>query len=117
MRTKLGTMSNLLSNAQPEARNTTRLVLDMAVIVQMLKPAAAKNFDNYAQDVSIPNLSTKLQIVSRLDLVWDRYIAVSLESSETVKKRVDIKETELFMFPSSSGLTRLASSWLSLMES
>ena len=72
---RLGTKSDLLkcfeefSSAQSEVPDTTCLVLDGAVIVQMLKPAVAKNFDDYAQDVFIPYLSSKLQTVSRLDLV------------------------------------------------
>ena len=52
----------------------------------MLKPAVAMNFDDYAQDVFIPYLSSKLQTVSRLDLVWDRYIADSLKGSARSKR-------------------------------
>ena len=81
---RLGTKRDLLedlSNPQLEAPDTTCLVLDGAVIVRMLKPAVAKNFDDYAQDVFIPSLSTKLQTMSRLDLVWDRYISDSLKGS------------------------------------
>ena len=123
---RLGTKSDLLkcfeefSNAQSEAPDTTSLVLDGAVIVQMLKPAVAKNFDDYAQDVFIPYLSTKLQTVLRLDLVWDRYVADSLKGSARSKRgkgvrrrvvgaavipgnwqnflRVDTNKTELFKF-------------------
>ena len=86
----------------------------------MLKPAVATNFDDYAQDVFIPYLSTKLQTVSRLDLVWDRYTADSLKGSARSKRgkgvrrrmvgvaaipgnwqnflRVDTNKTELFKF-------------------
>ena len=88
----LGTKSDLLkcfeefSSAQSEVPDTTCLVLDGAVLVQMLKHAATKNFDDYAQDVFIPYLSSKLQTVSRLDLVWDRYIADSLKGSARSKR-------------------------------
>ena len=67
----LGTKSYLLkcfeefSSAQSEVPDTTCRVLDGAVLVHMLKPAVAKNFDDYAQDVFIPYLSSKLQTVSR----------------------------------------------------
>ena len=56
----------------------------------MLKPAAVKNFDKHAQETFIPHLSTKLQTASRLDLVWDIYIADSLKGSARAKhgKRV-----------------------------
>ena len=49
---RLGTKSDLLkcfeefSSAQSEVPDTTCLVLDGAVLVQMLKPAVAKNFDD-----------------------------------------------------------------------
>ena len=70
---RLGTKSDLLkcfeefSSAQSEVPDTTCLVLDGAVTVQMLKPAVANNFDDYAQDVFIQYLSSMLQTVSRLD--------------------------------------------------
>ena len=123
---RLGTKSDLLkcfeefSSAQSEVPDTTCLVLDGAVIVQLLKPAVAKNFYDYAQDVVIPYLSSKLQTVSRLDLVWDCYIADSLKGSAISKRgkgvrrrvvgaaaipgnwqnflRVDTNKTELFKF-------------------
>ena len=56
------------SSAQSEVPDTPCVVLDGAVIVQMMKPVVAKNFDDYAQDVFIPYLSSKRQTVSRLDL-------------------------------------------------
>ena len=130
---RLGTKSNLLkcfedfSSAQSEVPDTTCLVLEGAVIVQMLKPAVANNFDYYAQDVFIPYLASKLQTVSRLDLVWDRYIADSLKGSARSKRgkgegrrmvgaaaipgnwqnllRVDTNKTELFKFLSQAIFT------------
>ena len=123
---RLGTKGDLLkwfeefSSAQSEVPDTTCLVVDGAVIVQTLKPAVAKNFDYYAQDVFVPYLSSKLQTVSRLDLVWDRYIADSLKGSARSNRgkgvhrrvvgaaaihgnwqnflRVDTNKTELFKF-------------------
>ena len=89
---RLGTKSDLLkcledlSDAQSEAPATTNIVLDGAVIVHMLKPAVVKNFDEYAQEIFIPYLSTKLQTVSRLDLVWDSYMADSLKCSTRAKQ-------------------------------
>ncbi|KAG7160545.1 hypothetical protein Hamer_G001831 [Homarus americanus] len=73
-----------LSVAQTEAPPAT------SVVLQMLKPAAAKDFEEYAQEVSIPCMSTKLQTASRLDLVFDR---------------VDSNKTELFKFLSDPLLT------------
>ena len=59
---RIGTKSDLLicfeefSSAQSEVPDTTCLFLDGAILVQMLKPTVAKNFDDYAQDVFIPYL-------------------------------------------------------------
>ena len=119
----LGTKSDLLtcledlSDAQSEAPVTTSIVLDGTV--QMLKPAAVKNYDEYAQEIFIPYLSTKLQTVSCLDQVWDSYIADSLQGSARAKLgkgvrrhvvaaailgnwqnflRVDSNKTDLFRF-------------------
>ena len=137
---RLGTKSDLLtcledlSDAQSEAPATTSIVLDGAVISQMLKPAAIKSFDEYAQEIFIPNLSTKLQTASRLDLVWDSYTVNSLKGSARTKHgkadvvaaaaipgnwqnflRVDSNKTAVYKL-SSSGLTRRTSSLSSLME-
>ena len=123
----------MLSDAQTEAPATTSIVLDGAVIVQMLTPAAVKNFDEYAHKIFIPYLSTKLQTASCLDLVWDSYIADSLKGSARAKRgkgvrrhvvaaaaipgnwqnflRVDSNKTAVQV-----GLTRQTSSLSSLIE-
>ena len=130
---RLGTKCDLLkcfeefSSAQSEVPDSTCLVLDGAVIVQMMKLAVAKNFDDYAQNVFKPYLSPKLQTVSRLDLVWDRSIADSLKGRTRSKHgtgvrrpvvgaaaipgnwqnflRVDTNKTELFKFLSQAIFT------------
>jgi len=61
----LGTKSDLLTcfreilDARSGAHTTTSIVLDGAAIVQMLKPAACKNFREYAQEVFIPYICLK----------------------------------------------------------
>ncbi|KAL8586673.1 hypothetical protein ACOMHN_038659 [Nucella lapillus] len=126
-----GTNSDLLtcleevSNAKTETPVMTCIVLDGAAIIQMLKPAASKTFEEYAQQIVIPYMSTKLQTVSRLDLVWDTYLADSLKGSTRAKRgqgvvrrrvmaataipgnwqnflRVDSNKTELFRFLSAA---------------
>ena len=111
----------------------------LGCVVQMLKPTPVKNFDEYAQEIFIPYLSTKLQTASRLDLVWDNYIADSPKGSARAKHgkgvrrhvvaavaiprnwqnflRADSNKTELFRKLSSTGLTRRTNSLSSLMES
>ncbi|KAJ8393331.1 hypothetical protein AAFF_G00062320 [Aldrovandia affinis] len=92
-----GTKNDLLtcleevSDAKTETPVTICIVLDGAAIVQMLKPAASKTFEEYAQQIFIPYMSTKLQTVSRLDLVWDTYLADSLKGSTRAKRRQGVR--------------------------
>ena len=55
------------------------LVVDGAVVVQMLKPTAAKNFSENASQIFIRHILSQLKKikVSHVDLVWDRYIEES----------------------------------------
>ena len=39
----------------------------------MLRPGPANTFQNYATDVFVPYITSQLQHVSRLDIVWDMY--------------------------------------------
>ncbi|KAG1683665.1 hypothetical protein GQR58_009801 [Nymphon striatum] len=89
----LGTKSYLLTCFEDIAYSrseapttTTSIVIDGAAIVQMLKPAACKNFREYAQKIFIPYMSTRFQSSSRLDLVWDTYRADSLKASARAKR-------------------------------
>ena len=54
-----------LSDAKSQAPPATSVILDGAAIAQMLKPAAAMNFEKYARDVFISFISTKLQTATR----------------------------------------------------
>ena len=126
-----GTKSDLLtclkevSELHPDTPAVTSLIVDGAVIVQMLKPNTAKNFSEYATNIFIPHIRSQVQKcnVSRLDLVWDRYIPDSLKSITRAKRgcgarrhvvakgaipqnwqsflRDDYNKTELFNFLSS----------------
>ena len=74
-----------VSDAKTETPVMNCIVLNGAAIVQMLKLAASKTFEEYAQQIFIPYMSTKLQTVSRLDLVCDTYLADSLKASTRPK--------------------------------
>ncbi|KAG7165876.1 hypothetical protein Hamer_G011772, partial [Homarus americanus] len=54
---------------KPYAPATTSIFLDGAAIIQMLKPAADKNFNEYASQIFIPYLSRMLQNLHRLEIV------------------------------------------------
>lgn len=57
------------------------VILDGAVIVQMLLPKTALTFDEYFNAVFAPYVMKQLESVNRVDLVWDVYVADSLKQS------------------------------------
>ena len=91
-RLRLGTKSDIvtclddLSPSQTMTHDATCIVLDGAAIKQMMKPAAAKTFDEYAQQVFIPYISSQLRSVSRVDFVWDTYKDDSLKGTARAKR-------------------------------
>ena len=94
----LGTKSDMLvclenlCEAQTEAPEVTNVIIDGAAIVQMLKPGGAETFEEYAHQVFIPYISRQLQNVSRLDLVWDRYVANTLKATARAKRGKGIRQ-------------------------
>ena len=96
------------------------LELDGTVIIQLLKPAIAKSFNEYAQQVFVPYILSKLHQATRLNLVWHCYITDSLKGTARAKQgngvrgrvvggaivprnwasflRIDKNKTELFSF-------------------
>jgi hypothetical protein len=78
-----------ISDARSRKPTTTSIVLDGAVIEQMLKPAVFNNFRDYAQEIFIHYVSTRFQS-SRLGRVCGTYIADPIRSSSRAKheKRV-----------------------------
>jgi hypothetical protein len=94
---RLGIKSDLLtcledlSTAQTKAPDATCVVIDGAAIIQMLKPAGAKTFDEYAQHVVIPYVSSQLRRISRVDVVWDTYKNDSLKGTARAKRGKGIR--------------------------
>ena len=50
-----------------------------------MMPAAAKIFDEYAQHIFIPHITSQPRSVSRIDLVWDTYKDDSLKGTARAK--------------------------------
>ena len=73
--------------ATPETEQQTldAIILDGAVIVQMLPPRTMHTFEGYCQTVFGPSIERQLQSVTRVDLVWDMYREGSLK--RTTRKR------------------------------
>ena len=58
------------------------MLSDGAAAIHMLKPTKdIKLFDDYATKLFIPYVKRQLASVSRLDMIWDRYIQNSLEET------------------------------------
>ena len=55
------------------------IILDGAVIVQMLPPGTVHTFEGYCQTVFGPYIERRVQSVKRVDLVWDVYREGSLK--------------------------------------
>ena len=97
----LGTKSDLLTCLEDlyepptETPVASSVIVDGAAIVQMLKPAASKNFAEYASDIFIPYIISQLHNASRLDLVWDRYIEDSLKGTARAKRGKGIRRRVL----------------------
>ncbi|KAK3737220.1 hypothetical protein QZH41_001820 [Actinostola sp. cb2023] len=98
-----GTKSDLvhcLENLIPPQENNlanptvTVIIIDGAAIVNMLKPGAAKTFQDYATLVFLPYITAQLRNANRVDIVWDVYFHDSLKA-ETRSKRVGIADIEV----------------------
>ena len=53
---------------------TNSVILGGAAINQMLKPAAVKNFAEYASKIFIPYTFSQFQNASRVDVMVDMYL-------------------------------------------
>jgi len=75
------------------------LVIDGAVLVNMLKPNLGKTFDDYACNVVIPYIQSQLSHVQRIDIVWDRYDPKSLKGLTRVKRGLGSRQQVTPMAP------------------
>ena len=85
-----GNMADILKCLEPLAPRPETLpevdvkVLDGAALVHKLEPKHAttvpKMFKGYAENAFLPYIFHLLQVVSRVDVVWDSYIADSLKA-------------------------------------
>jgi len=89
---RLGTKSDIIHCLQdgiiiPHASPTSEVVvLDGAVIVNILKPGSAKTFGEYAQDIFLPYVRSQLERSQRVDIVWDTYKDNSLKDQAHNKR-------------------------------
>ena len=80
---KADLVKSLKAVATPETGQPApdAIILDGAVIVQMLPPGTVRTFEEYCQTVFGPYIARQLQSVKQVDLVWDVYKEGSLEKA------------------------------------
>ena len=90
---RLGTKADLLHCLQLEEtqNNDTPLVnakfLDGAAVIQMLHPRTAKTFQDYADIVFTPYISSQLENVEQLDIVWDVYVYIADSLKQSMRQK------------------------------
>ena len=80
------------------------VILDGAVIVQMLEPKTSRTFDEYFSIVFAPYVLKQLENAKRVDLVWDVYLDDSLKKSLREKRGAGQRRKVM-------GSTRIPSDW------
>ena len=92
------------STTNTESPKVDAVILDGAVIVQMLPPKTAPTFVEYFDAVFAPYVMKQLESVIRVDLVLDVYVSDSLKRSAREKRGSGQRRK---VFPS----TRIPSDW------
>ena len=82
--------SDLTETTSPPVFDAT--ILDGTAIVQMLNPVAAKTFQEYVNIVFAPYISTQLEKVHRLDLIWDVCLPDSLKGTTRQKRDKGVRK-------------------------
>ena len=57
----------------------------------MWKPGSSKTFKDYSQDVFLPYVQLQLEMVQRVDVVWDDYRSGSLKEQTREKRGKGIR--------------------------
>ena len=74
-----------INNAKPPVLDV--IILNGAVVVQMLSTGTTRTFEEYAQVVFLPYVLKQLDSVKRVDVVWDAYKENSLKKATREKRR------------------------------
>ena len=78
-----------------ESLNPSVVVFDGTFCVQMLNPQFCKTFMEYSEKVFLPYIKQSIEIVQRLDLVWDEYIPNSLKARTRQKSGTGARRRDL----------------------
>ena len=55
--------------------------------MHMVMPGACRTFEGYSQQMFLPYITSQLETVSRVDIVWDRYVTSSLKQTTRDHRR------------------------------
>ena len=102
----LSTTVTLQTTHQPTA---DAVILDGAVIVQMLQPRTIRTFEEYFTAIFAPYIQKQLETAKRVDIVWDVYHDNSLKKSLRLKRGSGQRRSVL---PS----TRIPKDWKSFLR-
>ncbi len=87
-----GTKSDLVQclmedvDTEDESPKPRCVILDGAVLVQMLRPRNCKTFKEYSISMFLPHLKSWLKKAQRVDLVWDDYFDYSLKAGSRERR-------------------------------
>lgn len=87
-----GTKSDLLDcleQCAPSGQDAPHVdvkIFDGAAVIHMLRPGGSRTFEDYAQNVFLPFVTSQLESVNRVDIVFDRYLPNSLKQSTREKR-------------------------------
>ena len=62
------------------------IIIDGAVITNMLAPGGANTLSDYKTQVFLPYITYQLQLAIRVDVVWDEYLPHSLKADTRTKR-------------------------------
>ena len=85
------------------------VILDGAVIVQVLEPKTSRTFDEYFSIVFAPYVLKQLENAKRVDLVWDVYLDDSLKKSLREKRGAGQRRKVM-------GSTGIPSDWIGFLR-
>ena len=67
--------------------NSTSIILDGAVVVQLLHPRNTVTFEEYCSNIFVPYILKWLTSNNRVDIVWDTYRTDSLKICSVARER------------------------------
>ena len=91
--TKKSDLLSLLAqnNLNSPSESFDSIVFDGGALVHLLSTTSISTFDQYANEVIIPHILKQLQRCTRVDIVWDTYIADSIKASTKEKRGKGIR--------------------------